>query len=311
MIKKIFILVWIGVAISCSTDDEDTIPELKGSFANSIFIHDGNVLVSGVEFSNNRKTTYWIDSTPVDSTAFSAALETGSVYRGDVDDAFRKTFVSKTSSEDAELYSFYQGAFTTAGTMDYFKNRRAVTTTLPNPGILSAIHFYNQQAYFCGHFSEEAVTEAGPGFRPDVPFFWDGSTEAIELPVSQDVFFRGVSCVFVDEDNFYVGGKMPYPMYWKNTKLIQLGSLFGEVNQITVNAGDVYAVGYYNKTDSNSTGNTACYWKNEELMELEDDAQATGIFIDGSDIYVCGSTGRDQASYKACYWKNGVRVALP
>ncbi|MEH6659958.1 hypothetical protein [Leeuwenhoekiella marinoflava] len=310
MIKKFFILILISVATSCSNDDGTT-PEIEGSFANSIFINNGKVLSSGVEFSNTRTTTYWIDHSAVDSTTFVAALETGSVYRGTVDDAFRKAFVSKTSSVQADLYSFNQGAFTAAGTIGYFKNSNLDTTTISNPGILSAIHFYKQQAYFCGHFSEEVVTEAGAGFRPDIPFFWDGSAEVVELPVSQDAFFRGVSCVFVDEDNFYVGGKMPFPMYWKNTELIQLGSLFGEVNQITVNKGDVYAVGYYNKNDSNSTGNTACYWKNEELVELEDDAQATGIYIDGTDVYVCGSTGRDQASYKACYWKNGVRVALP
>jgi hypothetical protein len=78
-----------------------------------------------------------------------------------------------------------------------------------------------------------------------------------------------------------------------------------------VTGSNDYAAGYYNKANSNSTGHTACYWKNSELFELEDDAQAYGIFIDGTDVCVAGSTGNVPTQYSACYWKNGIRVNLP
>ncbi|MNT94142.1 hypothetical protein D3C86_1553020 [compost metagenome] len=86
---------------------------------------------------------------------------------------------------------------------------------------------------------------------------------------------------------------------------------YGEVLQITQSKNDIYAVGLINKYQSNSTRHTACYWKNGTLYELEDNAQASGIYIDGEDVYVTGSTGDVPLNYKPCYWKNGVRVDLP
>ena len=100
-------------------------------------------------------------------------------------------------------------------------------------------------------------------------------------------------------------------MYWKNTDPVVLDKRFGEVWQITKSGSDIYAVGLINKYNSNSTGHTACFWKNGTLYELEDNAQAYGIFLDGNDIYVTGSVGKVPAHYRPCYWKNGVRVDLP
>ncbi|MDD2584832.1 MAG: hypothetical protein PHE99_07835, partial [Bacteroidales bacterium] len=117
--------------------------------------------------------------------------------------------------------------------------------------------------------------------------------------------------IYVDkENNRYVGGLIGLPMYWKNSNPVILETLYGEVNQITVSGADVYAVGLYNKFNSNSTAHTACYWKNRERIDLEDNAQAYGIYIDGNDIYVAGSIGDVPARYKPCYWKNGIRVDL-
>ncbi|MDT0689693.1 hypothetical protein RM549_07840 [Salegentibacter sp. F188] len=54
-------------------------------------------------------------------------------------------------------------------------------------------------------------------------------------------------------------------------------------------------------------GHTACYWLNGELHELEDNARAIGILIDGEEIYISGATGYEPYNYKSCYWKNGFR----
>lgn len=312
MIKKLTIFCIVSFIISCTNDDaiNSTVTEI--SISNSIFVNNGKILISGVRNLNNNVTTkFWIDNVVTDSTTFINVLKTDNLYLGSVDNRYRKTFINKTSSNEADLYSFYQSAFTNDNNVLYNKNNNIVTTTISNPGVLSAIHFFEGQPFFSGHLSEETFTEAGSGFKPSIPFFWDGNSSIVELPISQELFFRGTSCVFVDHENFYVGGKTSFPMYWKNTEMIKLGDLFGEVNQIILSEGKVYAVGFYNKNNSNSTGNTACYWVNGALVELEDDAQANGIYIDGNDIYVCGSKGNVPAAYRACYWKNGIRVDLP
>ena len=123
-------------------------------------------------------------------------------------------------------------------------------------------------------------------------------------------YFNGVSCIHKSGSDVYVAGKMDFPMYWKNSEMVRLHENYGEVNQIKVAGNDVYAVGFYNKKNSNSTNHTACYWKNGTLVELEDGAVAYSIFIDGNDIYTAGAKGRFNAEYKACYWKNGKRVML-
>ena len=47
------------------------------------------------------------------------------------------------------------------------------------------------------------------------------------------------------------------------------------------------------------------------LNELQDDAQAYEIFLDGNDIYVMVSVGKVPINYRPCYRKNGVRFDLP
>ncbi len=309
MIKRLAILCIMSAIISCANDD-DIVTEI--SLSQSIFVNNGKILISGLRNSNNNSTTkFWIDNVVTDATTFMNSLKIGALYRGSVDNSFRKTFVNKTSSNQADVYNFYQTAFMVDTSVSYYKNNNPVTTTISNPGVLSAINSFEGALFFSGYVSEETSTEAGASFKPSIPFFWDGNSSIVELPISQELFFRGTSCVFVDKENFYVGGKTSFPMYWRNTEMIKLGDLFGEVNQIILSEGNTYAVGFYNKNDSNSTGNTACYWINGELVELEDHAQANGIYIDGNDIYVCGSKGNVPLEYSACYWKNGMRVDLP
>ncbi|KKM95219.1 hypothetical protein LCGC14_1190440 [marine sediment metagenome] len=80
-------------------------------------------------------------------------------------------------------------------------------------------------------------------------------------------------------------------------------TFFQGVSNVYINGPNEYYVG--------SRGSLPMYWKNEELVELGEDAQAYGIFVDGDDVYVSGSIGRIPVEYTPCYWKNGVRVDLP
>lgn len=315
MIKKITVFFILSLVLSCSNDDEfgnKSIDDVELTIGNSIFVNNGQILVSGIKNSNNNFTTkFWLDNISTDSITFTNSLKIGDVYRGSIDNLHRATFINKAHNDEVNLYSFYQGVSMPDENILFYKNNNAVNTNISNSGVLSAISFFNEQPFYSGHISKEIFTETGPSFVPNIPFFWDGNSPIVELPIPEELFFRGTSCVFVDSDDFYIGGRTSFPMYWKNTEMIKLGELFGEVNQIYLAEENIYAVGFYNKNGSNSTGHTACYWKNGELFELDDNAQANGIFIDGNDIYICGSTGSVPVEYNACYWKNGIRVNLP
>lgn len=74
----------------------------------------------------------------------------------------------------------------------------------------------------------------------------------------------------------------------------------------------VYMAGYY--LDSNKI-ERAAYWVNGKMTLLENyNSVATGIYVDGTDIYVSGYTYsiglRNSRDYSAVYWKNGVRISL-
>jgi hypothetical protein len=66
---------------------------------------------------------------------------------------------------------------------------------------------------------------------------------------------------------------------------------------------DVYVAG--------SDGGQATYWKNGTPVTLPGGTQANGIFVDGTDVYVCGY-GSDPVTFNsvAMYWKNGVQTIL-
>ena len=84
------------------------------------------------------------------------------------------------------------------------------------------------------------------------------------------------------------------------------------INDITVLNGDVYVVGDDNKE-------RAAIWKNGNATILKTPMDnkswassfATGIAIDGTDIYVSGNyLWNENDWYRACYWKNGQFQAL-
>ena len=113
----------------------------------------------------------------------------------------------------------------------------------------------------------------------------------------------------------YVTGKYNNnPCYWKNTQLVLLdnsGITNGIAQKIMVSGSDVYVLGQ-------GTGylNTL-YWKNGILVDLnsllnpnnEPVLQINDMFIDGNDVYFCGSIG-NYTNKEVCYWKNGVKTTL-
>lgn len=198
--------------------------------------------------------------------------------------------------------------------MFYYKDNLMVRLENDNIGALTTVAFNDDKPTFAGTLGEMSPDiTGGISYHPKTAFIWDGRSPLIKLALPvQSTLFWGVSTMYSNSPNeFYVGGLCGIPMYWKNTDPVVLDERFGEVWQITKSGSDIYAVGLVNKINSNSTGHTAAYWKNKVLHELQDNAQASGIFIDGDDVYVTGSVGYVPIDYRPCYWKNGVRVDLP
>lgn len=124
-------------------------------------------------------------------------------------------------------------------------------------------------------------------------------------------------CVYVSGNDVYVGGtRTPQAsivnraVIWKNgvAQYLNNGEFNSIVTKILVNGNDVYAVGQDNVA-GNGTGR-AVIWKNGVPTYLTDgvgsDAMANDIFIDGTDIYVCGRRSTPGSGEKVQVWKNGV-----
>ena len=312
-IYRAFLLLIISfLIISCEKENKKSNNPIECSGAYSIVVNNGQVLVSGWKNLNSKlSTVYWIDSFKSDSSAFTTALSQGYIYKGSVDEQSRITYVHKSLTGKVETYKFDQRLITEREALFYHKGNELVKMDTAALGAIITMCLVEDKPYFAGCFGELVTQKSGKTVAFKTPFLWDGGSTLIELPLSNSAWLRGVSSIYVDkENNRYVGGLIGLPMYWKNSNPVILETLYGEVNQITVSGADVYAVGLYNKFNSNSTAHTACYWKNQERIDLEDNAQAYDIYIDGNDIYVAGSVGDVPARYKPCYWKNGVRVDL-
>lgn len=104
--------------------------------------------------------------------------------------------------------------------------------------------------------------------------------------------------------------------YWINGVETDLtdGSAPAAINSIVISGTDVYLAGYYNQgQNANTWGEpVAACWKNQTLLPLDSaaasaptGATATGVAVNGSDVYVTGYIG-----FTAALWKNGALQTL-
>lgn len=299
---------------SCVKDTQNPVDNGHSlASARSIFINNGKLLITGYANNNDQMNSkYWVDGESVDQSSFDRFTDDGTSYREATDSKYRTVQVYKNKDGQNQKYQFDQGSLAYDGKIFFYKNDSINKIDTLALGTVSSISFFGDKPYYAGYFGKIKKTGTGEVLSREAPFIWDGNS-FWELPLPDEVAnFQGVSCLSVyDQDEFYLGGLGSLPMYWKGTQPIVLDTRYGEVWQIIKSGADVYAVGLINKNGSNSTGHTACYWKNEKRVELEDDAQAYGIFVDGDDVYVSGATGHVPVQYRPCFWKNGVRVDLP
>lgn len=310
--RTLFLIIACTLLYSCSMVDEPDQIDFKSSTALSVFVKDGKVGISSlVNKNNNIFTEFWIDSTKSDIAGLTALLPAGNGFRTSINERYRASTVFKKTNGETVIYQFPRNyTLYPDNQLFYFKGSELMRMDTLALGAVHAVDAA-QDEFFAGFFGRQSFAEYGAYLSPKSAFYWDGADKITVLPMPNNYFyFNGVSCIHKSGSDVYVAGKMDFPMYWKNSEMVRLNENYGEVNQIKVVGNDVYAVGFYNKKNSNSTNHTACYWKNGTLVELEDGAVAYSIFIDGNDIYTAGAKGRFNAEYKACYWKNGKRVML-
>ena len=96
---------------------------------------------------------------------------------------------------------------------------------------------------------------------------------------------------------YFIDGENQYASYWVNGNKVILGE--GEITDITVKDGIVYATGFDENWD-------AVYWVDSEKTILQgNDTYSYSIFIHSQDVYVSGSFANG-----SCYWKNGSKFNL-
>ena len=145
-----------------------------------------------------------------------------------------------------------------------------------------------------------------------VPVYWKngvantvphiGDAEALTVAIAgSDVYLAGYDTE--------VGGTIQ-PCYWKDgvEHLLPVPNHFtGTTYAIAVQGSDVYVVGSYFTHDSNET-QRAMVWKNGVgtlLAFNNDNSVATGIAINGSNVYISGNATFNGVSC-AVYWKNNI-----
>lgn len=316
--KNLILLCAVILLAGCNLFDEPEHRDYKSSTALSIFVKDGKVGITSLVSTDYRVfTEFWIDSAKTDIEKLTKLLPAGNYFRTSIDEYYRATTVYKKNTGEVVVYRFPRNySLHYNNQLHFYKSTETSekdTLIQIDTLAIGAIHAVDatHDEVFTGFFGRESYAEFGAYMQPTSAFYWDGTTNITQLPMPKNYFFfKGVSCIHKSGNDVYVGGKMDFPMYWKNKEMVRLHENYGEVNQLKTVGEDVFAVGFYNKNNSNSTNHTACYWKNDELVELEDGAIAYSIFISGKDVYVAGAKGRFPAEYKACYWKNGKRVML-
>jgi hypothetical protein len=103
---------------------------------------------------------------------------------------------------------------------------------------------------------------------------------------------------------YYIDDNADYkavPCYWidgEKTELLSNGKKSTIPSGIAVHNGTVYVYGTY----TGSSGTTACFWVNDEIIFLETStySETTGIFIQNDTVYISGIY--DFSNNKGCYW---------
>ena len=117
--------------------------------------------------------------------------------------------------------------------------------------------------------------------------------------LGSDVYVGGI--VMEEDESFSLG-------YWKNGEFNAMYASTDYIEPIAMEMSgtDFYMCGYIENEDETIR---AAYWKNNTKVELGENAIATGILVDGNDVYVVGMMDKGDREVAVC-WKNGELIEL-
>lgn len=308
---KVLLLVITLSSLNCElfkTDDNEQEKNNNEFYsATNIYVFNDNTYISGYYWDEveHHKDIFWKNGTIIDLETFLSEL--------------KEVINNQTIEVNDTYYHIYNGEIDTyttgAGNPPYLtKNGIKQEMNLDQYGSVSAITIYDNTLYVwgtMGNYYPSYGEEAGEVYIPDNPCLWIGEN-LIEYNIS-DTPYDGQMNISVDNGQIYLTSTYweSKSCYWIGDTKFELSKPYSYVHDIFVIDEDVYLGGSYNKHQSNSTNFTACYWKNNVYIEVENSANGHGIFVDNdNNIYLCGSTGSVPVEYKACYWKNGVKYYL-
>lgn len=314
--KSILLLLLITAIISCDTNDQD----INNPDTNDQDMNDQN---PNDPDPNDPNTNYLGLQSNVDVYMVGATLNSNGKLKATIWKNGIATYLTNGAT-DAELLSIavanndvyvagYEKASNGIHMAKYWKN--GVATTLTS-GITFAscndIFISDNDVYIAGReVTNNKVTAVY--WKNNTPNYWDVSG-------AQNAF----NSIFVNGTDIYAFGTLQHAMFngpfsyaiqYKNANSNITSTTLGANGQLThssANQGiivdsDVYVVGYQQVAQNGST-NIIKLWKNGIETSITNGstfADASSLFVQGTDVYVGGFESNTNLIEIAKYWKNG------
>lgn len=265
--------------------------------ANSIFISNGNIHITGSWFWNELQVAYyWHEN----SGTFHDLRVTNYKTVG------KSIFVY---GKDVYIAGYYQLDKHSNRQACYWLNENIVYLSPSGESYANSIYVHNNDIYVAGGYENRAC-------------YWKNSTR-IDLQNNAGINSIVATNNYVYAAGFFTNEESRISCYWIDGVKTDLSSSgYSEANSIFIQNGNVYIAGYTAIGDTV----TACFWKNDVRTDLYSSniwgesswyageistlpATANSIFVFDDDIYIAGRYRTENGEF-ACYWKNGNRTNL-
>jgi WD40 repeat protein len=319
-------LMFSALFMACGKSDSGDVGHI---FANSVFVHKGDVFVAGALVTNtelpipfwtavlwkNGRIIYKLDSGKEhpESHAMSVFVTDTDVYMAGMDG--NKAVLWK-NGEAQQLAGDYQNVIANSLFVSGDDVYVAGFSTDEPYYISTALLWKNGEAQYLDladdrQSSAKSVFVSGgdvyvAGNDDGKAALWkNGARQNLDLI---DAFRSGAGSVFVSAGDVYVAGaesdgnENHTAVLWKNGNKQDIGSaLHSSASSVFVSEGNVYVGGCTGLIDYPSV------WKNGAAQQLaRGNGEVNSLFVSNGDVYVVGKIQSD-----AIIWKNGAGQKLP